>query len=51
MMGVAVMGLAVNVAAAFLLRSHADESLNVRGAYLHVLGDLLGSVGAIIAES
>ncbi len=49
MMGVAVVGLAVNVIGAVLLHSHAGESLNVRGAYLHVLGDLLGSVGAIVA--
>jgi cobalt-zinc-cadmium efflux system protein len=49
MMGVAVVGLGVNVVAAILLHRHADENLNVRGAYLHVLGDLLGSVGAIIA--
>jgi cobalt-zinc-cadmium efflux system protein len=42
-------GLAVNVVSAWLLsHSHAD-SLNVRGAFLHVLGDLLGSVAAIAA--
>lgn len=49
MLVVASIGLGVNLAAAFLLHSHAEESLNVRGAYLHVLGDLLGSVGAIAA--
>lgn len=49
MMGVAAVGLIVNVVGAFLLHSHAEDSLNVRGAYLHVLGDLLGSVGALIA--
>jgi cobalt-zinc-cadmium efflux system protein len=49
MMTVAVVGLGVNVVGAVLLHSHAGESLNVRGAYLHVLGDLLGSVGAIAA--
>ena len=49
MLGVAVVGLGVNILGAFLLHSHAGESLNVRGAYLHVLGDLLGSVGAIAA--
>jgi cobalt-zinc-cadmium efflux system protein len=47
--GVASAGLAVNVAAAVLLHAHAHESLNVRGAYLHVLGDLLGSLGALVA--
>jgi cobalt-zinc-cadmium efflux system protein len=49
LMGVAAAGLAVNVTAALLLHSHAKESLNVRGAYLHVLGDLLGSIGALVA--
>jgi cobalt-zinc-cadmium efflux system protein len=49
MMGVAAVGLVVNVVGAFLLHSHAEDSLNVRGAYLHVLGDLLGSIGALIA--
>lgn len=49
MLVVASLGLAVNLLAAWLLHGAADESLNVRGAYLHVLGDLLGSVGAIAA--
>ncbi len=44
---VATAGLAVNLVAVYILRSSADESLNVRGAYLHVLGDLFGSVGAL----
>lgn len=47
MLTVAVMGLGVNVVGALLLHAHAHDNLNVRGAYLHVLGDLLGSVGAI----
>lgn len=49
MLAVAGAGLLVNVVAAYLLHRSAGESLNVRGAYLHVLGDLLGSVGAIAA--
>ncbi|HEX6588184.1 MAG TPA: cation diffusion facilitator family transporter [Longimicrobiales bacterium] len=49
MLVVALGGLAVNVIAAVLLHRSAGESLNVRGAYLHVIGDLLGSVGAIVA--
>lgn len=49
MLTVAAMGLAVNVVGALLLHRHAHDNLNVRGAYLHVLGDLLGSVGAIAA--
>jgi len=49
MVGVAALGLIVNIVGATLLHGHAHENLNVRGAYLHVLGDLLGSVGAILA--
>ncbi|MGH3655292.1 MAG: cation diffusion facilitator family transporter [Micromonosporaceae bacterium] len=49
MLLVAIGGLAVNLAAFALLRPGAQESLNVRGAYLEVLGDTLGSVGAIAA--
>ncbi|MCL4239764.1 MAG: cation diffusion facilitator family transporter [Dehalococcoidia bacterium] len=46
---VASMGLAVNIVAAAILMSGAKESLNVRGAFLEVAGDLLGSLGAIAA--
>lgn len=49
MLAVAAGGLVVNIAAALVLHRSAGESLNVRGAYLHVLGDLVGSVGAIAA--
>ena len=49
MLVVAVAGLFVNAFAARLLHSGAEHSLNVRGAYLHVLGDLLGSVAAVVA--
>jgi cobalt-zinc-cadmium efflux system protein len=49
MLSVASAGLVVNVMGALLLHRHAHDNLNVRGAYLHVLGDLLGSVGAIAA--
>ena len=41
-------GLVVNVVAAWILHG-AHDNLNIRGAYLHVLGDLLGSVGVIVA--
>ena len=47
MLAVASVGLLVNVFGALLLHKHAHDNLNVRGAYLHVLGDLLGSLGAI----
>jgi cobalt-zinc-cadmium efflux system protein len=49
MLAVAAVGLGVNIAGALLLHGHAHDNLNVRGAYLHVLGDLLGSIGAIAA--
>lgn len=49
MLSVAVLGLVVNAIGAAVLHGHAHDNLNVRGAYLHVLGDLLGSVGAIVA--
>jgi len=49
MLGVATAGLVVNLVGARLLHDHAHDNLNVRGAYLHVLGDILGSVGAIAA--
>ncbi|HUG39595.1 MAG TPA: cation diffusion facilitator family transporter [Longimicrobiales bacterium] len=51
MLAVAGGGLLVNVVAATMLHRSAGESLNVRGAYLHVLGDLLGSVGAMTAAA
>lgn len=44
-------GLVVNLIAAYLLSRAQRESLNIRGAFLHVLGDLLGSVAAIAAGS
>ncbi|HWP38835.1 MAG TPA: cation diffusion facilitator family transporter [Gemmatimonadales bacterium] len=47
--GVGVVGLLANVAALRMLHAGHKHSLNVRGAYLHVAGDLLGSVGAMAA--
>jgi cobalt-zinc-cadmium efflux system protein len=49
MMGIAAGGLLVNLAALWILHEGRDESLNVRGAWLHVLTDALGSVQAIAA--
>ncbi|WP_449276823.1 cation diffusion facilitator family transporter [Leucobacter sp. GX24907] len=45
----AVIGAVANLVSLLILRSGQRESLNVRGAYLEVLGDLLGSVAVIIA--
>ncbi len=47
MLAIATGGLIVNLVGLWLLRDSRSESLNVRGAWLHVLGDALGSVGAI----
>jgi cobalt-zinc-cadmium efflux system protein len=49
MLTVAVIGLAVNVAAFAILHGGDRHNLNIRGAALHVLADLLGSVAAIVA--
>ena len=49
LMGVGTLGLAANVAAATILHRGHEHSLNQRGAYLHVLSDLLGSIGVIVA--
>ena len=49
MLVVGAIGLVVNVVSLVLLRGGASESLNVRGAYLEVLADALGSVGVIVA--
>lgn len=49
MLMVAIAGLIVNVIAARMLHSSGTSSLNVRAAYLHVLSDLLGSVGTVAA--
>ena len=49
MLIVAAAGLIVNLIAARLLYRSSAHSLNARGAYLHVLGDLLASVGTIAA--
>lgn len=47
MLGVAVLGLAANLVSMRLLAAGAGESLNVRGAYLEVWSDMLGSLGVI----
>ncbi len=49
MLVVASGGLLINVGSALILHPSRGTSLNLRGAYLHVLGDLLGSVGTVIA--
>ena len=50
MLVIAVIGLLVNIAAGWILmRGDKEENLNIRSAFIHVIGDMLGSAGAIIA--
>jgi cobalt-zinc-cadmium efflux system protein len=49
MLAIAATGLLANIVTAGLLYRSRHENLNLRGAFLHVMGDTLGSVGAIIA--
>ncbi len=49
MLVIAGLGLVVNLVVFAILHMGDRENLNIRGAALHVLGDLLGSVAAIIA--
>jgi cobalt-zinc-cadmium efflux system protein len=46
---IATGGLFINLACAWILHGDHEDDLNVRGAWLHILGDALGSVGAILA--
>ena len=49
---ISLVGLIVNIVVALIMFKGGDtnHNLNMRGAFIHVLGDLLGSVGAIIAS-
>ncbi len=49
MLAVAAVGAVANLVSLLVLRRGQRESLNVRGAYLEVLGDLLGSVAVVVA--
>ena len=49
MLAVAVLGLAANGVSMWILRDAKESSLNMRGAYLEVLGDMLGSIAVIVA--
>lgn len=46
---IAAGGLVVNLVSAWLLHSAREENLNIRGAFLHIMGDALGSIGAIVS--
>jgi cobalt-zinc-cadmium efflux system protein len=45
---VALLGLAANLVGFFILRSSSKHSLNVRGAFLHIIGDMLSSVAVVL---
>ncbi|HCA60149.1 MAG TPA: cation transporter [Blastocatellia bacterium] len=49
MLGVASIGLVVNIVGMYILRSGSKESLNMKGAYFEVLSDMLTSIGVIVA--
>ncbi len=49
MMGIAAGGLVVNIVGLAILHRGRDDSLNVRGAWLHLLTDAMGSVAALVA--
>lgn len=49
MLVISMLGLAVNLLGMWLLHGGAGESLNLRGAYLELLSDALGSIGVILA--
>lgn len=51
MLGVAVIGLVINLISMRILFSSSTESLNVKGAYLEVLSDAVGSIGVIIGAA
>ena len=51
MLAVACVGLVVNLIAFAILHAGSRDNLNVRGALLHVLGDLLGSLAAVVAAT
>jgi len=49
LMLIAAGGLAINAISAWLLHPASEDNLNMRGAFLHVVGDMLGSIGAVAA--
>jgi len=49
MLVIAVVGLLANIVCAYILHAHSEENINIRGAFLHVVSDMAGSVAAIAA--
>ena len=48
---VGLLGLVVNIVAFLLLRAGAQESINIEGAYLEVIADMLGSIGVVVGAA
>ena len=51
MLGIGFVGLCVNLGAAWILHGSSGNNVNIEGAFLHVLADLLGSVGVVVSAS
>jgi len=49
MLIIAVVGLIINLLGVYILSKGEKENINIRGVFIHILGDALGSVGAIVA--
>ena len=49
MIGVGDGGLVINTVVALMMHRSLGENLNVAGAFIHVVGDLLGSIGMVVA--
>ena len=49
MLVIAAIGLLANIVCAYILHAHSEENINIRGAFLHVVSDMAGSVAAIAA--
>lgn len=49
MLFVAIIGLVVNIVTAMLLHSGSREDINIKGAFLHALGDMISSIGVVAA--
>ena len=50
MLSIGVIGLGVNLGAAWILHGSSEHNVNVEGAFMHVIADLLGSVGVVISR-
>ncbi|HUI67592.1 MAG TPA: cation diffusion facilitator family transporter [Nitrospirota bacterium] len=48
MLIVAVIGLVANISGAVVLMKHSHSNLNIRGAYLHIVGDAFSSIGVVV---